>query len=70
MQTHKFLKRLLGKQILMFGVIVIIFLSLKKKYIVSGVFEIFRKNEAKKKTLFSCMITTILDYTLYGKVKS
>ena len=35
--------------------------------IVSAVFEIFRKKEGKK-TLFSCTIT-ILDHTLYGKVK-
>ena len=33
--------------------------------IVSAVFEIFLKKEAKKKTLFSCMITY-----LYGKVKN
>ena len=35
--------------------------------IVSAVFEIFRKKEAKN-PLFSCTIT-ILDHTLYGKVK-
>ena len=35
--------------------------------IVSAVFEIFQKKR-RKKTLFSCPIT-ILDLTLYGKVK-
>ena len=35
--------------------------------IVSAVFEVFRKKEAKK-PLFSFTIT-ILDHTLYGKVK-
>ena len=37
--------------------------------IVSAVFEIFRKKRIKKTTtLFSCTIT-ILDHTMYGKVK-
>ena len=36
--------------------------------IVSAVFKVFRKKEGKN-PLFSCTIT-ILDHTLYGKVKS
>ena len=37
--------------------------------IVSAILQIFRKNEAKKKAIFSFTIT-ILDHTLYGKVKN
>ena len=36
--------------------------------IVSAVFEIYQKKDAKKTPLFSCTIT-ILDHTLYGTVK-